>query len=222
MVVTHFVQKTGALNKKAREVGVDADAMDDAADEDDPKAALIALIVAKVASAPPEGTPPESTTASAPEPAQAPAAAVSAPAPTPSAAPTPTPQPTPEPTPAPPPAEETPVSDKHKEAGNKAFKLGDMDAAIAAYTKAIEALPRKDHPKASTFYSNRAACYKNLSDFKAVVRDCTASLEVDPNNWKARLRRGYAAFAHVLFNTFLTLDLFCCVLVDCAGTRTRG
>lgn len=38
--------KTGALNKRAREVGVDADAMDDAADEDDPKAALIALIVA--------------------------------------------------------------------------------------------------------------------------------------------------------------------------------
>ena len=38
--------KTSALNKKARELGVDADAMDDAADEDDPKAALIALIVA--------------------------------------------------------------------------------------------------------------------------------------------------------------------------------
>lgn len=65
-----------------------------------------------------------------------------------------------------------------------------MDGAIAAYTKAIESLPRKDHPKASTFYSNRAACYKNLSDFKNVVNDCTASLEVDPNNWKARLRRG--------------------------------
>ena len=86
------------------------------------------------------------------------------------------------------------MSDKHKEDGNKAFKSGDMDAAIACYTKAIEALPRKDHPKASTFYSNRAACYKNLSDFKSVVRDCTASLEVDPNNWKARLRRGCAAF----------------------------
>ena len=38
--------KTGALNKRAREVGVGADAMDNAADEDDPRAALIALIVA--------------------------------------------------------------------------------------------------------------------------------------------------------------------------------
>ena len=38
--------KTGALNKRAREVGVSADEMDDAADEDDPRAALIALIVA--------------------------------------------------------------------------------------------------------------------------------------------------------------------------------
>eukprot|EP01046_Picozoa_sp_COSAG06_P040896 COSAG06_NODE_5002_length_3796_cov_33.444414_1_plen_655_part_10 len=36
----------GALNRKARELGVDVDAMDDAADTDDPKAALIALIVA--------------------------------------------------------------------------------------------------------------------------------------------------------------------------------
>jgi hypothetical protein len=40
--------KTGALNKRAREVGVGADAMDDAADEDDPRTALIALIVASV------------------------------------------------------------------------------------------------------------------------------------------------------------------------------
>ena len=38
--------KTGALNKRAREVGVGVDAMDDAAAEDDPRAALIALIVA--------------------------------------------------------------------------------------------------------------------------------------------------------------------------------
>ena len=38
--------KTGALNKRAREVGVAADAMDDAADADDPQAALIELIIA--------------------------------------------------------------------------------------------------------------------------------------------------------------------------------
>ena len=38
--------KTGALNKRARELGVDADAMDDAADADDPTAALIELIIA--------------------------------------------------------------------------------------------------------------------------------------------------------------------------------
>lgn len=44
----------------------------------------------------------------------------------------------------------------------------------------------------STFYGNRAACYKNLSDFKNAVADCSAALEIDPQNWKARLRRGYA------------------------------
>ena len=67
-----------------------------------------------------------------------------------------------------------------------------MERAIAAYTKAIGALPRKDHPKASVFYGNRAACHKNLSDYKATMNDCTAALEVDPSNWKAQLRRGYA------------------------------
>ena len=37
--------KTSALNKRAREVGVDDEAMDAAADTDDPKEALIALFV---------------------------------------------------------------------------------------------------------------------------------------------------------------------------------
>ena len=87
-------------------------------------------------------------------------------------------------------ADDTTVSDKLKEVGNKAFKDGNFDRAIDCYTKAIEALPQKDHSKASTLHANRAACYKNLHDFKAVVIDCTAALDIDPNHHKARLRRG--------------------------------
>ena len=35
-------------------------------------------------------------------------------------------------------------------------------------------------------------CYKNLYDHKNVVADCTESLMIDPSNWKAQMRRGYA------------------------------
>lgn len=41
-------------------------------------------------------------------------------------------------------------------------------------------------------YSNRAACYKQLSNFDATVEDTTAVLEVEPNNVKALVRRAQA------------------------------
>lgn len=65
-----------------------------------------------------------------------------------------------------------------------------MEDAIAAYTWAIAALPHPNHPDASTFLSNRAACHKNLGAHGAVIADCTASLQLNPSNWKAQLRRG--------------------------------
>jgi stress-induced-phosphoprotein 1 len=75
-----------------------------------------------------------------------------------------------------------------REDGNKHFKGGMMENAIAAYTKAIEALPDPMHILGATFYSNRAACYKNLYDNKNVVADCTRALEIDPGTWKVRWR----------------------------------
>lgn len=53
-------------------------------------------------------------------------------------------------------------------------------------------LPRPDHPEASKLFSNRALCYKNLSDHEGVIRDCTEALRLDKSNWKAAVRRGYA------------------------------
>jgi hypothetical protein len=70
--------------------------------------------------------------------------------------------------------------------GSAAFKEGQMENAIAAYTRAIAALPRPNHPDASTFLSNRAACHKNLGAHGAVIADCTASLQLNPSNWKVR------------------------------------
>jgi tetratricopeptide (TPR) repeat protein len=87
-------------------------------------------------------------------------------------------------------AEPCPAAAEWKVKGNAAFKEGQMENAIAAYTRAIAALPRPNHPDASTFLSNRAACHKNLGAHGAVIADCTASLQLNPSNWKAQLRRG--------------------------------
>jgi len=41
-------------------------------------------------------------------------------------------------------------------------------------------------------HSNRAACYKQISNFDGVIEDCTAVLEMEPENVKALLRRAQA------------------------------
>lgn len=79
-----------------------------------------------------------------------------------------------------------------KSEGNVHFKNGAIEAAILSYTEAIRVLPSDDHPDASTFYSNRAACHNNLGAYDAVVADCTRALSINPENWKAQMRRGYA------------------------------
>jgi len=41
-------------------------------------------------------------------------------------------------------------------------------------------------------YSNRAACFKQLSNFDGIISDTTAVLEADPRNVKALVRRAQA------------------------------
>jgi len=41
-------------------------------------------------------------------------------------------------------------------------------------------------------FSNRAACYKQLSNFDGVISDCTSVLEVKPDDVKSLLRRAQA------------------------------
>ena len=41
-------------------------------------------------------------------------------------------------------------------------------------------------------YANRAACYKQLSNFDGTIGDCTAVLEYQPENAKALIRRAQA------------------------------
>lgn len=78
----------------------------------------------------------------------------------------------------------------HKEQGNVAFKNGDWNAALEAYTKAIKFNDK--HNQLGTFYKNRAATYLKLKQYENVIRDCEKSLEFEPNDPKALFRRAQA------------------------------
>ncbi|KAG2394257.1 hypothetical protein C9374_004021 [Naegleria lovaniensis] len=77
----------------------------------------------------------------------------------------------------------------HKEEGNKFFKLKKYDRAIEEYSKAIQ-----HDPNGAVYYSNRSACYQQLSDYKNMIRDALEALRIDPSLAKAyfRLAKGYS------------------------------
>mmetsp|Transcript_21876 Transcript_21876/g.62000 ORF Transcript_21876/g.62000 Transcript_21876/m.62000 type:complete len:326 (-) Transcript_21876:811-1788(-) len=85
--------------------------------------------------------------------------------------------------------------EKHKEQGDECYKNAAFEDAIGHYTKAIDQL-LKDGKGGSDLalkaYSNRAACYKQISNFDGTISDCTAVLEVEPQNVKALVRRAQA------------------------------
>lgn len=83
----------------------------------------------------------------------------------------------------------------HKEKGDDAYKAANFEGAIDHYSKCIDALKAqgKDHSElALKAYSNRAACYKQISNFDGTIGDCTAVLEIDHENVKALVRRAQA------------------------------
>ena len=77
-----------------------------------------------------------------------------------------------------------------KAKGNTAYQARKFDQAADLYTRAIETTPSSS----SVFYSNRAACYANMSPpkFDLVVEDCDAALALDHNYVKALNRRAGA------------------------------
>lgn len=60
------------------------------------------------------------------------------------------------------------------------------------YSECLDSLPDKRSPLAIKCFSNRSACYKQLSNFDATVADTTSVLEVEPENVKALVRRAQA------------------------------
>jgi len=85
--------------------------------------------------------------------------------------------------------------ERFKEQGDECYKNADFEVAIGHYTKAIDQLVRDGKAGsdlALKAYSNRAACYKQISNFDGVIADSTAVLEVEPQNVKALVRRAQA------------------------------
>lgn len=83
-------------------------------------------------------------------------------------------------------------NERIKEEGDTKFKNADFEGAIKSYTRCLDNLRDKGCPLAIKCYSNRAACYKQLSNFDGTIGDCTAVLEVEPENCKALIRRAQA------------------------------
>lgn len=81
---------------------------------------------------------------------------------------------------------------RDKETGDKCYREANFEGAIEAYTKCIDATPDKSSELCLKAYSNRSACYKQLSNFDGTIADCTAVLDSDPNNVKALVRRAQA------------------------------
>jgi stress-induced-phosphoprotein 1 len=87
------------------------------------------------------------------------------------------------------------TDERHKERGDEAYKAANFEGAIVHYTACIDSLRaagKTDSELAIKTFSNRAACYKQISNFDGTIEDCTAVLEVDPENVKALIRRAQA------------------------------
>lgn len=76
----------------------------------------------------------------------------------------------------------TPETDhmKLKEIGNEAYKKGDFDLALDAYTRAMD-ISRKEkscNEDLAILYKNRAAVHIKNQEFQSAVADCTKCLEL--------------------------------------------
>merc|ERR1739841_334086 len=80
-----------------------------------------------------------------------------------------------------------------KEEGVALFKRGKIVEALAAFEEAIKALKPEEKSLKAALLNNRAHCNAQLRlDPKLIIKDCTAVLEIEPNNIKALLRRASA------------------------------
>ena len=79
-----------------------------------------------------------------------------------------------------------------KDVGNEAFKSGDYDGALEAYTAAVNVLKAAHCKQDPLILLNRSATYLALKRYVPALYDANQAGEIDPNNWKAHWRQGLA------------------------------
>jgi len=82
-----------------------------------------------------------------------------------------------------------------KERGDEAYKSANFEGAIVFYSQCIDALKREGNETttlAVKAFSNRSACFKQISNFDGTIEDCSMVLEVEHENVKALIRRAQA------------------------------
>ena len=82
---------------------------------------------------------------------------------------------------------------EHKKKGNDHYNANRYSSAIQSYTEAI-----KLQPDEQAFYSNRAAAYYNLEDYRSCLNDCKRALLLDENYVKNYNRAGMSLLQMVL------------------------
>ena len=79
-----------------------------------------------------------------------------------------------------------------KARGNECYRNGQYEDAVQWYSRALTMCPEIEVHFRATLLTNRAECYRQMTELKAVVRDCTDALALQPGNLKAHLRRALA------------------------------
>lgn len=87
------------------------------------------------------------------------------------------------------------AAEAHKAEGNKALQAKDFDAAIAAYTQAIEASDGVADAPRHVYYSNRSAAHLSKGDAPAALADAEACIAANATWGKGYSRKGAALHA---------------------------
>jgi len=81
------------------------------------------------------------------------------------------------------------VARTHKDAGNVFFKEEKYIEALEEYTKALRSCPLDFNKERAIFYSNRSICYFKMKEDDKCIKECTKSIELNPEFTKPLLRR---------------------------------
>lgn len=82
--------------------------------------------------------------------------------------------------------------EKLKDDADNLFKAAKFEDAIKVYSKCIDSSTNKSSELALKCYNNRAACYKQISNFDGTIEDSTTVLQHKPDDVKALMRRAQA------------------------------